>query len=144
MICGMIVDDTASTITGIFFLILFGISFLTILGRTYFDPTYFEGEPAFKIDFQLVKASGIYIKDHFLKNFINLLGKTNPYSSPQKWGHIFELFILLLIITMFTLVATKIIKTKSEGYAYSMVCIFGFVYGIFLVGPFVGFVMTPS
>jgi len=145
MICGMIVDDTASTITGIFFLILFGISFLTILGRTYVDPTYFKGEPAFKIDFEIIKDSVTFVKDHYWKNFISLMiDKKNPYSSPQKWGHIFELFILLLIITMFTLVATKIIKPKNKDYAYSLLGIFGLVYTIVLVGPFVGFVMTPS
>jgi DNA-binding cell septation regulator SpoVG len=145
MMCGMIVDDTACAITGIFFSLLFAISLITIIGRTYVDTEYFPGEPAFKFDIQLVKNSAIFVKDHYLNNFISLLiDKKNPYSSPQKWGHIFEAFILLLTIIMFVLVATKIIKPKNKDYAYSLLGIFGLVYTIILAGPFVGFVMAPS
>jgi hypothetical protein len=139
MICGMIVDDTASTITGIFFLILFGISFLTILGRTYVDPTYFEGEPAFKIDSKIINVSLLYFVKHFL-DFIEFKDKFQN----NKMAYIFGIITVILSFIFIILVATKTIKTKNEAYACTMLGIFGVAYPFFLVSPFIKFIMAPS
>jgi DNA-binding cell septation regulator SpoVG len=147
MICGMIVDDTASTITGIFFLILLGMSFLTIFGRTYLDRTYVEDELAFKFDFNLVTDSGMYALNHIKEYFVNLSQDfpSNFFGTDKnRMAYSFGMITVILSFIFIILVAVKTIKTKSKDYACSMLGIFGLAYPFFLVSPFIKFIMTPS
>ena len=140
MICGMIVDDTASAITGIFFLILLGMSFLTILGRTYIDKAYFPGEVAFNFDFNLAMDSGMYALNHIKEYSVNLSQNftSNFFGTDKnKMAYIFGIITVISSIILIILVALKIIKPQNEAYACTMLGIFGVAYPFFLVSPFI-------
>jgi DNA-binding cell septation regulator SpoVG len=152
MIAGGMMYDVRAAITGIMFLILLGISALTIIGRTYYDTAYFPGVKfAFdmKMFFEHVKVFALlYIAD--IKKFLKF------ENSPYKYGYGFTLFSIIVTLVLFIVIATTSKKNKSKtnsgkskkdkklkgylDYAYSMLGIFGFGYGIFVLGPFVGYI----
>jgi hypothetical protein len=135
MICGMIVDDTASAITGIFFSLLFAISLITIIGRTYVDPTYFEDLQGFNFNSDELKKGLTYILDH-IKNFFSNLKK-------NKMAYSFGMITVILSFIFIILIACKVIKPQNEAYACTMLGIFGVAYPFFLVSPFIKFIVTP-
>jgi len=159
--------DTGAGITAVTFLILFGMSVLTIYGRTYFDKDYFK-EVAFNFDYN--KFTGIrdfvldYIKEGFILFFyFIMLQWTTLYKEPKKflYGHIFTICsiilssCLLFYFYQFTDPVDKRANRKNKlgrkvpdktrqkykdyrDYATAMISIFGFGYAIFVVGPFIG------
>jgi hypothetical protein len=98
--------DTGAGITAVTFLILFGMSFLTIYARTYLDGNYFPGV-AFNFDYNKFMGKDkvidstfkIYIKEDILfifnlitLNVFNLFGKTKKF----LYGHIFAICSIIL------------------------------------------------
>jgi DNA-binding cell septation regulator SpoVG len=149
--------DTGAGITAVTFLILFGMSVLTIYGRTYFDKEYFD-KVAFNFDFKKIKGIVIFVFVYYIFNdFFGNIRKNWQY----KYGHIFAICsiilssCLLFYLYQFTDPVNKRANRKNKlgrkvpdktrqkykdyrDYATAMISIFGFGYAIFVVGPFIG------
>jgi hypothetical protein len=154
MIVGGMMYDVRTAISGIIFLFLLGMSGLSILGRILFDKEYF---PGVEID---ASINELYIS---LKTFVPLyVGDIKRFVSREeskyKYGYIIGIFSVIVTSILFAVIATTSKKSKSKtnsgkskkdknlkGYldfAYSMLGIFGFGYGIFIVAPFVGYITS--
>uniref|UniRef100_A0A6C0ETJ1 Uncharacterized protein n=1 Tax=viral metagenome TaxID=1070528 RepID=A0A6C0ETJ1_9ZZZZ len=140
MICGMIVDDTASAITGIFFSLLFVISLITIIGRTYVEEAYFEKLQGFNPNSEGLVQSAKYFAEHFS----DFLFKFKDKFQNNKMAYIFGIITVILSFIFIILIACKVIKPQNEAYACTMLGIFGVAYPFFLVSPFIKFIVGPS
>ena len=173
MLVGMI-WDTGAGIAGVTFLILFGMSGLTIVGRTYYDEYYFPGvENGFDFkkfyDDSTTPGTGIipFFFSHmldFLSVFITSLRNNKKYWI-YKYGHIFVIISIILTSCLMFYIhqfndpvnkrdnrKNKLGKKVSDKtrqkykdymiYANTMLSIFGFGYGILVVGPFIGYITT--
>ena len=147
--CGMIVNDTSSGISGIFFLILFVISICSIyimreaLGISAYELNFNESS-------QMYESFKYIFMDYYNNLYQDIVNKRKVR---YLWGYIVTLLSLLVTAILYAVIAlpsknkknnagkTKDIKYKAYlDYAYSLLGIFGFGYAIFLVGPFVGFI----
>jgi hypothetical protein len=135
MICGMIVDDTASAITGIFFSLLFAISLITIIGRTYIDKAYFKDLQGFNPNSEELKTGLNYMVKHISEFFSKF--------KDNKMAYIFGIITVILSFIFIILIACKVIKPQNEAYACTMLGIFGVAYPFFLVSPFIKFIVAP-
>jgi hypothetical protein len=156
MIVGGMMYDVRTAISGIIFMFLLGMSGLSVFGRILFDKTYF---PDVTIDYDI---NQLYTS---LKTFVPLyVGDIKPFltfkGSKYKYGYISGIFSVIVTVILFAVIATTSKKSKSKtnsgkskkdknlkGYldfAYSMLGIFGFGYGIFVVAPFIGYITSSS
>lgn len=135
--CGMVVNDSSSGITGIFFLILFIISGCAIyimrqsLGISEYEFKFNENEEA--------KNSLKYI---FMEYYFDIYKyfKKEVTKLQYLWGYITTIVSVLLTIILYVILSSKNEKNSPYlNYAHSLLGIFGFGYAILLVGPFVGF-----
>jgi len=160
--------DTGAGITAVTFLILFGISSLTIYARTYFDSSYFENV-AFNFDSEKIMGNNGILK--FVgKDYINDDAVAKLFADRKwkyKYGHIFGICsiilssCLLFYLYQFTDPVNKRANRKNKlgrkvpdktrqkykdyrDYATAMISIFGFGYGILVVGPFIGYITKSS
>jgi hypothetical protein len=145
--CGIIFGDTSSFLTGLTFWVLFLISISIIyskrqsLGISNYELKFGENGEAWK--------SFKYI---FLDYYYNLYQDIR-YQNKIKylWGLITTIISLIISIISLLLPNTMKIKSKinlarkkneakRKKYSIAMISVFGLVYGIFIVGPFVGFI----
>jgi hypothetical protein len=150
MTCGMIVNDSSAGISGITFLILFGISICTIyimresLGISNYELNFNESGQIYE--------SFKYIFMEYYFDIIKYAKKEVP-KLQYLWGYIVTIISVLVTAILFAVIAipsknkkNNIGKTKNRkyaaylDYAYSLLGIFGFGYALFLVGPFIGFI----
>jgi hypothetical protein len=154
MIVGGMMYDVRTAISGIIFMFLLGMSGLSVLGRILFDKEYFPGvendASINELYISLKTFVPLYVGD--IKRFVSL------EESKYKYGYISGIFSVIVTSILFAVIATTSKKSKSKtnsgkskkdknlkGYldfAYSMLGIFGFGYGIFIVAPFVGYITS--
>ena len=136
--CGMVVNDSSSGITGIFFLILLIISGCAIyIMRQSLGISEYKLEP----DMEYVKKSLTYI---FMKYYLDIYKyfKRDVSTLEHLWGYITTIVSVLVTLILYVIISLSNKNKKISpylNYVYSLLGIFGFGYAIFLVGPFVGF-----
>jgi hypothetical protein len=140
--CGMVVNDSSSGITGIFFLILLMISGCAIyIMRESLDISTYEFNPN--------ESGQMYesLKYIFMEYYYHLYDDiANKRKVQYLWGYITTIVSVLLTILLYVIMSLSSKNKKNKkispylNYVYSLLGIFGFGYAILLVGPFVGFI----
>jgi hypothetical protein len=154
LMAGGMMYDVRAAISGVMFLTLLGISGLSIAGRITFDKEYF---PDVTIGFDI---NELY---ESLKQFLpKYVGDIKPFitgnPSEYKYGYGIGIFSVIVTAILFGVIASTSKKSKSKtnsgkskndkkikgylDYSYSMLGIFGFGYGIFVVAPFIGYITS--
>jgi len=159
LIVGGMMYDVRAAITGIMFLILLGMSALTIIGRTYYDTAYFQ-DVKFGFDINTFFTAIKGFAPDYIADFIDIIKTKSIKSSKYKYGYIIGILSVIVTAIFFGLIASTSKKSKSKtnlgkskkdknykgylDYAYSMLGIFGFGYGIFVVAPFIGYITSSQ
>ena len=157
LITGGMMYDVRAAISGVMFLILLGMSGLTIVGRTYYDKDYFP-DVKFGFDINTFFTAIKGFAPYYITDFINIIKNKTIKDSTYKYGHIFAILSVIVTAILFGVIASTSKKSKSKtnsgkskndkkikgylDYSYSMLGIFGFGYGIFVVGPFIGYITS--
>ena len=148
---GFIIKDGATSLAGIFFTVLIGISGIISYLVLSKDTDFAD----YRLDIYSIGNTGLvqWVIFTYIPDFFFIFN--NPNNSKYFYGHIVALISIIISSIFLGLVTNKKNKNKSKrnlagqkdeakrkNFAIAMISVFGLFSAIFIVGPFVGFITS--